>query len=212
MKVDFKPEIKERREETTEQGVQLIFTRKTSKHDEKQVKRFNAMIVDGRITFGPNQNKEREAFQKILDENGLVFNDFRIVPIDKPKLPEEVIYKELKFTSDKEVIEEIQKIQDNVEDDYKLAKLINLSKYCNYTMCLKLPNMARIRLEEALSKETDKVIRREINQSIRKTTKSIQYCIRDGYYLQMNPTESNDSAAKRLYDQICAGTAKTLED
>ena len=33
MKADFKPEIKERREETTEQGVQLIFTRKTSKHD-----------------------------------------------------------------------------------------------------------------------------------------------------------------------------------
>ena len=72
--------------------------------------------------------------------------------------------------------------------------------------------MARIRLEEALSKETDKVIRREINQSIRKTTKSIQYCIRDGYYLQMNPTESKDTAAKRLYDQICAGIAKTLED
>mgnify|MGYP000650217748 FL=1 len=116
-------EIKDVTEETTGQGVQLVFIRKKTKHDQNKVEKLNAMVVDGTITFGPDQQEERELFQKILDENGIVFNDFKIVPLDEPKLPEEILNKEIKFSSDEEVIAEIQKIQDNCEDNQKLARL-----------------------------------------------------------------------------------------
>lgn len=204
-------EIKDVTEETTGQGVQLVFIRKKTKHDQNKVEKLNAMVVDGTITFGPDQQEERELFQKILDENGIVFNDFKIVPLDEPKLPEEILNKEIKFSSDEEVIAEIQKIQDNCEDNQKLARLVALSKLCKHTMCLTLKNTVRISLEESLEKETDKAKRRHINALIRKTPKKISYCIRDGYFLQMNANESKDNAARRLYDEICQGTAKSLD-
>ena len=204
-------EIKDVTEETTGQGVQLVFIRKKTKHDQNKVEKLNAMVVDGTITFGPDQQEERELFQKILDENGIVFNDFKIVPLDEPKLPEEILNKEIKFSSDEEVIAEIQKIQDTCEDSQKLARLIALSKLCKHTMCLTLKNTVRIFLEESLEKETDKAKRKHINALIRKTPKKISYCIRDGYFLQMNANESKDNAARRLYDEICQGTAKSLD-
>ena len=107
------------------------------------------------------------------------------------------------------MIAEIQKIQDTCEDSQKLARLIALSKLCKHTMCLTLKNTVRISLEESLEKETDKAKRRHINALIRKTPKKISYCIRDGYFLQMNANESKDNAARRLYDEICQGTAKS---